>query len=335
MLQQGNSLTDPRKLPQRLVGDKNLDDNLPPLASSRDRPHRKSPVESVGLIDSLPLELIRDILLVHLDLRSLFIFRQVNRLALNLVDTLPEYGDVVTHALNALKGILAIGTASWITCGTLHQKLCTSSCEECGDFTRFLYLLTCKRVCYLCFTQVDLYLPLVKSRAMHKFGLSRRVVDSLPCMTVLPGKYSLNTWKSIRSTVLIDHEHARLAGISSHGSLQAMEDFVSQSWARELATYQTRLAERPPDAHDTASSRPRPPFRTPVDKRADESHRFVAIVRAPWLNKHAGRVEWGFYCAGCNYNRRPDHWAVLYSPVTFERHIDEYGDVQDGKHYLR
>src|SRR5690606_30564988 len=130
---------------------------------------------NIGALSALPPELL-EYILCQLDLCTLTDFRRVNRRATALVEFLPQYR-AITHARNAPRGILSIKTGSWITCGALYDKLCTSGCERCGDFGGYLYLLTCKRVCFLCLSQDRLYLPLTPEHASRKFGLDHRVIQ--------------------------------------------------------------------------------------------------------------------------------------------------------------
>lgn len=156
--------------PRLSLKDHTLDENLPRFQSERDRNRLRSPPKTcAGALEALPHEMIVKIL-SQLDLRTLADFRCVNRRALELVDALPEYKAIVTHARNALRGIVSIETGRWITLSVLYEKLCARKCEQCDDFGGHLYLLTCKRVCFLCLSQDKLYLPLTRRRVSRIFG---------------------------------------------------------------------------------------------------------------------------------------------------------------------
>lgn len=312
------------------IKDNTLDDNLLDTRPSSENPIRQEPMARAGALDVLPLELLHEVL-AQLDLRSLTYFRLVSRRASGLVDSLPEYSDIAKHASNALRGILAIGTGPYINCTTLHGSLCTARCEQCGDFGGYLYLLTCKRVCFLCLSKTEVFLPLAPSHACRKFGLDRHHIESLPRMMVVPGTYSPNRKKIASSATLVDYEHARLAGINLHGSLGAMEEYVSQAQARGLEAYRTRLAEQ---KSDSGNRRPRrPPALDPVDGKSGNPHRFAAIARVPWLDRASRRVEHGLYCVGCERSsHRPCHWRILFSPVSFKEHLAKCGEIRGGKH---
>ena len=153
-----------------------LDDNLPnsqcqPYNDYIPNPHKAY----LGALDTLPLELLREIL-QQLDLCTLTDFRHVNRRAMWLVGSFPQYKAIRKHAYNALRGIIYIEANRWITCEMLYEKLCTAECEECGDFGGYLwlYILTCKRVRFLCLSEDKRYLPLLIVMLFASLGLTVR-----------------------------------------------------------------------------------------------------------------------------------------------------------------
>lgn len=142
--------------------------------------------KSLGHLERLPLELI-NMVLMQLDIRSLTDFRRVNRRAMQTIDNIPQYGKIVTHAPISLQGTLSIGSGRYFSCQDLYKALCTANCETCGKTGGYLYLITCRRVCFQCFTQRDEYQPLLWTDVSRKFGISRQVVNTLPSMRSLPG----------------------------------------------------------------------------------------------------------------------------------------------------
>ncbi|CZT06232.1 uncharacterized protein RAG0_12031 [Rhynchosporium agropyri] len=81
---------------------------------------------SIGQLQILPLEIMQDILCRYLDLETVTKIRCVSRGLRNAVDSLLQYESIITHALNSIRAALTRGG--------------------------FLYLPTCSRVCYQCFT---------------------------------------------------------------------------------------------------------------------------------------------------------------------------------------
>ena len=68
--------------------------------------------------------------------------------------------------------------------------MCTAKCDTCGNMGQYLYLITCRRVCYFCFIQKEDYNVLLLTETMRKFGLKRQQVAELPALKCVPGYYS-------------------------------------------------------------------------------------------------------------------------------------------------
>ena len=58
-----------------------------------------------------------------------------------------------------------------LLCLKLYEELSTAECDSCGDYGGYLYLVTCRRVCFLCLTENPDYLPILRADAIRKFGL--------------------------------------------------------------------------------------------------------------------------------------------------------------------
>ncbi|KAI0285530.1 hypothetical protein BC826DRAFT_960139 [Russula brevipes] len=284
-----------------------LDDNLPNLRCQPDNVHIPNPPKVyLGALDTLPLELLCEIL-QKLDLRTLTDFRHVNRRAMWLVESFPQYKAIRKHAYNALRGIIYIEVSRWITCEMLYEKLCTAECEECGDFGGYLYILTCKRVCFLCLSEDKQFLPLRYRHAIRKFGLKLPILRTLPSMKCIRGTYSSNLYKVRSHLAVVDSNCARRASITLHGSISAMEQYVSSMAVQD-----------------------------PFDGKSGNPLRFVAIVRTPWLNKSPKEPEWGFHCKGCrnSYISRPLHFRRKFTIGSFKEHLRECGNIRHGEHHL-
>lgn len=321
-------------LPRLRLNDHTLEEKLasPPTQAEnggrQPHPRRAPSVMNLGSLDALPLELLQ-IILSQLDIRTLTDFQFVNRRAAELAGSLPKYSAINRYFPIAIRAILSIHTGRWITCETLYTKLCTAECEECGDFGGYLYLLTCKRVCFICLAHQQAYMPLSPIYASRKFGLDRQLVNSLPLMKVLPGIYAPNA-KKTTAKVLVDYQACLDAGIERHGSAPAMERFVSEMEAQRVEAYHSRQASSP-----RSTSRTRPPrLVDPPDANTGNPHRFVAVVRAPWLKKDLREVEWGVYCSGCGKFSPPLHWRRQFTVVSFREHLRECGRIEGGRHHL-
>lgn len=223
--------------------------------------HAVRPRHSLGQLHVLPPELITGILMA-LDLPTLTAFRRTNQRAMDLVDSLYQYGMIFRHCPNVLRAINSIEAASY-DCKTLFETLSTSTCATCGDFGSYLYLITCKRVCYYCFTSHPAYLPVTATHAAKVTGLAKKdLMRTLPHIRSLPGKYTAWEKTSRSRKLLLDRRS--LPGVTPEKSVQAIEQSLQE------LTYPAR-----------------------------EPRRYMSIVSAPWLLGAGSSADWGFWCARC------------------------------------
>lgn len=166
------------------------------------------PIDNTEVFDEA-LHNILGIVVPSLDLRTLVDFMSVNRYAADLVNSLPSFRIIEQHAHYALRGILAIETGRFITCTDLFEAICTAECQQCGEFGGYLYLITCRRVCFNCLSNHWRFLPLSRLHACRRYGLSDEIVNTLPCMRPIPGIYSPKR-KGFRGSpaILVDPEAA-------------------------------------------------------------------------------------------------------------------------------
>ena len=294
--------------------------------------HSISPQFGLGSLDCLPPELL-SITLAQIDLRSLTDFRRVNQRAMELVDSLPQHRALVTHAPALLRGILSNGTGRWISCQDLFDTFCTAVCEVCGDFGGYVYIITCKRVCFLCLSDESSYLPLLRRDVSCKFGLNSSVISELPTMKSLPGRYSPNERICRTRLTLIDSESAWQAAIKVHGTASAVKQYTSELAAKRWEQYQKRISQLVAGASGKA---PRPPYQEAWDGHCSNPRRFMAIIRTPWWNRITHSLDWGFHCVGCKrqHRCRPLHWRRKFTTTKFDEHIRRCGEIQDGIHCM-
>lgn len=303
-------------------------DNLCRLDNGRHHPH---PDCSIGALEQLPLELL-NIVLTQLDIRSLTDFRRVNQRAMQVVDSIPQYKAIAVHAPAALQGILSIDTGGWISCQDLYEKLCAEKCDICGDFGPYLYLITCRRVCFLCFIGTKDYLPLRPTDVLRKFGLNREHLARLPAMKTVPGWYSILYNKLASRVTLFDPSAAQQVGLAVHGSISKMEQYASQVISKKLQLYQSRKSQQMAGTREATVRRPR--TEDEPDGTMTNPKRFMAIVRAPFLNPRTRSSQQGFHCVACRryHYDRPLHWRREFTEESFKCHIRECGNIIAGEH---
>lgn len=289
------------------------------------------PTQTLGALEQLPLELLH-MILIQLDIPSLIAFARVNRRATLVIDSFPQYKAIRTHAPVTLWGIFTIGAGRWISCQDLYGKLCLAECESCGDFGGYLYLITCHRVCYLCFTEKADYLPLRQADATRKFGLDRYHLEKIPTMKTIPGYYSPRKIKIRDRLTLVDYCAAQETGIAIHGSESKMNEHAEHIQSRKLENYNLRRSKNPEDAENRNPRRPR--TEDEFDGKMSNPKRFAAIVRAPFIKPGTEVSELGLHCLACkpHHYDRPLHWRRKFPEKSFKAHIDECGEVIKGKH---
>jgi hypothetical protein len=191
---------------------------------------------------------------------------------LSFVDALPNYKLIAKHAPNTIRGVLAIGAGRRTTCEDMCEALYREECEVLGYdlFAGYLYLPTCTKVCFECFTDFAPYQLLGYLQVQRQFVLNKETVDGLPHTKYIPGTYSVErVWQD--KCIRIDFTTACNAKIVQHGSFDSMLDAK-----RESGT----------DIYDSSG--------LPLDWKSN-SDCFAAILQVPWVNKALQEIDWGFF----------------------------------------
>ncbi|KAI0517901.1 hypothetical protein F5B22DRAFT_600968 [Xylaria bambusicola] len=268
-----------------ILDDANLETRCP-LDNGR---HLIPPQDSLGQLDMLPLELLTCILMV-LDLPSLTIFRRVNRRAMGVVDSLHQYQMVLKHCPNVLRAIISID-ARYFDCQTLYRTLSTTKCEACDRFGSYLYLITCKRVCYFCFTGHPDYFPVSATRAAKYLSLPRKDIKHLPHILSLPGKYTTFCKLSRNRITLFDRQAILKSALKT------------STLTTDASIRQQDLTTREPLRH-------------------------MSIISAPCFGSSGLSADWGFYCTGCRESKElGKNLRNKYTANGIVDHIRRYGAV--------
>nr|POF14245.1 hypothetical protein CFP56_03269 [Quercus suber] len=105
---------------------------------------------SLGILDSLPIELI-DAIFLELDMSSLFTFHQVDLRAQQIMYSRPQYRIVVTHSLDYFCAIFRTKAASFVMLKDYYRRLCETTCSICEqNYSNFIHLLEWMRCCSAC-----------------------------------------------------------------------------------------------------------------------------------------------------------------------------------------
>ena len=293
---------------------------------------RLQPTYSLGKLDILPPEILTDVC-SQLDLQSLTDLRRVNKHAMQIVDSIPQYQVILREAPDALRAMLSIGSASFSTLEDLYTTLCTAFCETCNHFGGYLYLITCRRVCFRCLSQQTSFLPLSRADVVRKFGLRSGDIAKIPRIRSRPGHYSERAIPCRKSFILFDHDVARSTAIAIHGEVKSMEEFATNAALRRVSAFKRRK-QRSPEMM-TKSRRPR--LQDARDGKSENRYRFMAIVPLPYFDPRSRSAERGFYCIGCRheigYNKDPHlDWRTKYCDDSFVDHMKQWGRIENGFH---
>ena len=278
----------------------------------------------------LPLEILT-VILLNLDLQSLTVLRRVSQSSRLTVDNLPQYQSIWNHGPELLRAALSVKISGSTTLLELYGALTKASCFLCGDFGAFVYMLSCKRVCFLCVTQRPELLPMILSHAKDKYGLDTEALSGLLKMRSLPGVYSQGQTRHRNRKALVDPTAAEEAGIALHGSREQMaktakglRTSLEANWQKRMAEYECK-AKSDPKVRKPA----RPPSHQVFDGAGEHPVRFMGILRVPWLNRRRGQTEIGLSCKGCargesinqdRYRRSLD-WRRQYSHADILQHV--------------
>jgi hypothetical protein len=272
---------------------------------------------AAGQLDRLPLELLIEVLL-RLDIPSLTRFRSLNRRTMELVNSVRQYTAIIEHCPNIIRAIVSI-QADAFDCGTLYRTLCTSRCSTCNRFGHHLYLIDCRRVCYLCYTQQPEFFPLTRHEASKLFTPnampqshakgSRKLLDLAkisPSILSLPGRYSSYPWEG-------KLRRKRLRLYDRRAVVQSVQSLTGRGLVG------CGLPQK--------------------DRSVEEPKRFMAIITAPVLLDAGRQVDWGFFCLGCRHENREEknkHFRIKYTTEGMLEHIASYGPpVQEMMGYSR
>ena len=256
----------------------------------------------VGQLDRLPAELLI-LVLTYTDIPSLTRFRGVNRRAMELADSIPQYAAIIKHCPNIIRAIISI-QADAFDCGALYSTLSTTRCSTCKRLGDHLYLIDCRRVCYFCFTTRSEYFPLTIGRASGFFtsegmqkpkAMSNRQrlrAANPPSVLSLPGRYCTSS----------GNEHGYL-------SRKRLQLFDRRAVVRDLKG--SGLPKR--------------------DKTIREPRRFMAIITAPYLFEYGRKADWGYFCLGCRDERdkKTKHFRIKYTEEEVLEHFARYGPVKE------
>ncbi|KAF2226862.1 hypothetical protein BDZ85DRAFT_256888 [Elsinoe ampelina] len=277
-----------------------------------------------GQLGLLPLELLHSIL-NNLDLESLAALLAVNRAIRSLVLSLSYLQIIAQYAPHIWKAATAIRARRWLNLRDVYETMHHSTCEGCGDNGSYLYLLTCTRVCYLCFSRDKQFLPLGGLKAVRETELKRQEIESLPNCHTIAGTYSPSERKHNKSRFLVDRRAAE-AALQNRRS-QAVVTRRTMSGAR-------RSTGLPPITNASSSSpdSPQQSLELGFDDVEGNVFRYATIVQVVSLDPRTHQVQRLRHCLACSQggdiHDRQYSFRRIYDIHNFERHIHDCRQIQ-------
>ena len=240
-------------------------------------------------LTTFPVEIWIHILL-SADVRTLTTFRAVSHTARKLVDSIPQYKDIVRGFPNLLRAVLCTGVASWVSLSQLSEALLSTSCICCNRSGEYIHLLSCCRMCRACLLQEKRMRPLTLAEAREGYELPTRTLARIPQVHTIPGKYS-------RRPTPIGHR--------------------------------ITLVDRP-TLNRVAAKRPRKSDPGPRGTCSLAEHLpFMWALRTPWIDSRSHGTCWGYRCRPCARNGIPLHEErATYDRQSFLDHVQSCDHAQ-------
>ncbi|KAF2105914.1 hypothetical protein BDV96DRAFT_591778 [Lophiotrema nucula] len=228
--------------------------------------HALSPRYNLGTLDEkLPAEL-QQMVLHHVDVKTLLAFRCVTMKAMEVVNQMLEFSKVAAHAPDTIRMAISLGTLSGFTIAELYTKLCQRTCDSCPRVCHFIDMVSLTRCCMSPFSQCDMphqYEP----QEIYSW-LEDAEITSLPQIRVMAGTSNI--------FVCIDSRSG--PNVTTRGPSKSAETYCDIQTAKYLEYHLAQFEE----------------------DRCEELLRISAtVVMAPWLGEKSTSGEWGSFCSLC------------------------------------
>lgn len=215
---------------------------VPPPSLRRALPLGNRP-SSFGLLSRLPPE-IMDTILEQLDLQSLARLSQVSFTADGYVRSFRDYRYLVTHVPETLQALSNLGLTGVHSASDLYSTLRSSACAVCGDYGPFLFLPTCQRCCWGCWTYYPTFKIMQPSHAQKCYGLSDEKMAKLPVLRIpsldILGTIDMPMPVRPKYSQAVSAKAARELALAEHGS----EDKPTKGVMKQLTEFaMKKLAE--------------------------------------------------------------------------------------------
>ncbi|KAK4502975.1 hypothetical protein PRZ48_006402 [Zasmidium cellare] len=286
----------------------------------------------LGRLDKLPLELLH-FAFSMLDLKTLSSISRTCLRGLAVVESIPEYRDLIRHAPSMMTALGSTGLIQHHSAHTLHTGLTASQCASCGDFGPFLFLPTCERCCYECLCREQRFRVITTACAGDCFELSAASLKKLPTMHNLRGRYSVPFERDLEQRFrLVSARAVKKLALDEGKSMKVLaenmgkrrhEGFDRLTKWRHIDTLKW-LQAAPIESREVNTQTTSPATRVPVDD-------FGGLASIPFPSlKSTTCAESGLWCLGCEETYRdwdPDESGDNDAARLVAMGSNVYGDV--------
>ncbi|KAI2631084.1 hypothetical protein GGR54DRAFT_585407 [Hypoxylon sp. NC1633] len=189
-----------------------------PIRQSIATPFQRPSEMGVGSLSKLPLEVLQSVFL-HMDMRSVFNFRQTCSHSRRVVDSTWQYQVAVKHGLDLYCGLLRTQCTVPASLSDFYEALCTKTCSNCGAFGGFINLLRWKKYCNKCAHQSDSTRVQSFVSAKREFNFTKSEIKALPSLKTIPGYYAIPSYIRLRNKVVSCTDAFAVAGVDYYRTL--------------------------------------------------------------------------------------------------------------------
>jgi hypothetical protein len=265
------------------------------------RIHPKPAMEPLGLLDTLPPEILLCIL-EYLDFQSLLRLTQVCLRGKQAVESMPAYREMRLYAGAALVALGKTRLLQQHSAALLRQTLRSGYCVSCFDYGGFLFLPTCERVCFECMNQNRGLHMMTLNTAKKCFDLTDRQLKSIPTLYSIPNTYNVRNYISRKRMIrLVCAKQVKKLALQVHGP-ETLAKLIPKAPPRgiERNSAETKEYWMLRGFHEA----PLAPIGRDLSmlpmnlELPDDEYGGMASIRIPYLIKTRYR-EYGRACRGC------------------------------------